>query len=583
MNARFLAGAFSALTLCGLAACGDYLAVSPGRVDASPPAPGSPIHDATVAAPPERSNSGAKVQPAPPSQPAAATSSGASGPITFAVIGDFGDAGANEIAVVNLVKNTIKPEFIVTVGDNNYNELSVAEYDNVVGQFFHEYIGNYTGTHGPGSLINRFWPALGNHDWNSTVGYQPYLDFFTLPGNERYYDVVIGPVHFFFINSDSHEPDGRTRTSAQANWLKNALAASTATWKFVAFHHPPFSSSDSHGSSVEMQWPFKEWGAHAVFGGHDHTFERLDIGGIPYLVSGNGGRSLYTFGPPLPQTQVRFNETYGAMKVTVDAKQATFTTYSITDGGTVIDSYTMTPDMAVADLVPPAAVWKYLDNGTNQGTAWRNTEFNDSAWSSGQAQLGYGDGDETTTVSYGPNAESKYITTYFRRAFIVADPSTIHGLRLAMLRDDGAVVYINGTEVARMNMPAGAIGYLTLASSAVADVNEDTFFEAMIDPCVLVEDANVIAVEIHQSAASSSDIGLDLMLTPIPGERICNADVSGDDGTVGVPDLLTVINSWGPCAPPPTDCPADLSPSCGDSTVGVPDLLEVINGWGPCA
>jgi hypothetical protein len=133
-----------------------------------------------------------------------------------------------------------------------------------------------------------------------------------------------------------------------------------------------------------------------------------------------------------------------------------------------------------------------------------------------------------------------------------------------------------------MNMPVGTIGYLTLASFAVGDTNEDMFFEAMLDPCVLVQGTNVIAVEIHQSSPSSSDIGLDLMLTPILGERVCSADVSGDDGVVGVPDLLTVINSWGPCAPPPTDCPADLSPSCGDNAVGVPDLLEVINGWGPC-
>jgi hypothetical protein len=579
MSGRFFAGLSCVFTLTALAACGDYLAVSHGRADAAP-VPGTSSPRTRPAAPPQETGTEMVSQLTPPSQPAAA--GGTPATITFAVIGDFGDAGANQIAVVNLIKNSFKPDIIITVGDNNYNTLSVAEYDNVVGQFFHEYIGNYTGTHGPGSPANRFWPALGNHDWNEEVGYQPYLNFFTLPGNERYYDVVIGPAHLFFSNSDSHEPDGRTRTSAQANWLKNAMAASTATWKFVVFHHPPFSSSDNHGSIVEMQWPFKEWGAHAVFCGHDHTFERLDIGGIPYFISGHGGRSLYGMGPSLPQSRVRFNDTYGAMKITVDEKQAVFTTYSIANGGTVVDSFTMTPSMAVPDLVPPAAVWKHLDNGTNQGTAWRMPGFNDSAWASGGAQLGYGDGDETTVVSYGGNAGNKYITTYFRRAFTVADPSTIHELRLALLRDDGAVVYINGTEVARMNMPVGTIGYLTLASFAVGDTNEDMFFEAMLDPCVLVPGTNVIAVEIHQSSPSSSDIGLDLMLTPILGERVCSADVSGDDGVVGVPDLLTVINSWGPCAPPPTDCPADLSPSCGDNAVGVPDLLEVINGWGPC-
>src|ERR1044071_2376708 len=88
------------------------------------------------------------------------------------------------------------------------------------------------------------------------------------------------------------------------------------------------------------------------------------------------------------------------------------------------------PAVRAADtiLVPTAATWKYLDNGSDQGTAWRAASFNDSTWSSGPAQLGYGDGDEATILSFGPDANNKFITTYFRRAFSLTNPSQFTGL-----------------------------------------------------------------------------------------------------------------------------------------------------------
>ena len=159
--------------------------------------------------------------------------------------------------------------------------------------------------------------------------------------------------------------------------------------------------------------------------------------------------------------------------------------------------------------IPTGSTWKYLDNGTNQGTAWRAIAFNDSAWKSGAAQLGYGDGDEATVVSYGPSATNKYVTTYFRKSFTVADPSQVSGLSLRILRDDGAVVYVNGTEVFRTNMPSGTIGYTTRASNAIED---NTFYTASFASSLLVAGTNVIAVEIHQADVTSSDISFDFEL-----------------------------------------------------------------------
>ena len=160
-------------------------------------------------------------------------------------------------------------------------------------------------------------------------------------------------------------------------------------------------------------------------------------------------------------------------------------------------------------LVPQGATWKYLDDGSDQGTAWTSLDFDDSAWASGPAQLGYGDGDEATVVGYGPDAEDKHITTYFRHTFTATAPSA---LRLRLLRDDGAVVHLNGTEVFRTNLPSGTIGHQTLASVCVWD-EEGMFHEMVVSADHVVRGRNVIAVEIHQCDPGSSDLSFDLELS----------------------------------------------------------------------
>jgi hypothetical protein len=158
-------------------------------------------------------------------------------------------------------------------------------------------------------------------------------------------------------------------------------------------------------------------------------------------------------------------------------------------------------------------MWKYLDNGSNQGTAWRAASFSDSSWKAGASQLGYGDGDEATVVSFGSSSTNKFITTYFRKSFDVADPAAVAALDFRLIRDDGAVVYLNGVEVFRSNMPAGTIGYTTRASSALGAPAESTWLTGSFNPALLVAGSNVIAVEIHQDGPTSSDISFNLELT----------------------------------------------------------------------
>jgi hypothetical protein len=257
--------------------------------------------------------------------------------VRFAVIGDYGLAGDPEAAVAALVHGWI-PDIILTVGDNNYDWGAAETIDENVGQYYHDFIYPYTGSYGAGADQNRFFPTLGNHDWYTT-GAQPYLDYFTLPGNERYYDFNWGPVAFFAVDSDTHEPSGASIPSAQATWLQTRLAASTKYWQVVYFHHAAYSSGSGHGSTTRMQWPFATWGADAVFSGHDHVYERLLADGIPYFVDGTGGDTLYTFGTPLTESQFRYNADHGAMLVTATQTSILFEFYN--QAGTLVDSYTV--------------------------------------------------------------------------------------------------------------------------------------------------------------------------------------------------------------------------------------------------
>ncbi len=187
-------------------------------------------------------------------------------------------------------------------------------------------------------------------------------------------------------------------------------------------------------------------------------------------------------------------------------------------------------------LIALGSDWKYLDDGSDQGTGWSALDFADSGWAEGPAQLGYGDGDEATVVSYGSDPGNKYPTTYFRRFFTVDDPSLVENLAINLLRDDGAVAYINGQEVYRISMPDGPIDYTTYADTA-ADYD---FVSTTLSPTALVAGTNVMAVEIHQGNGSSSDISFDLELSgvvaaPTNFKPVINITAPIDGLTVAAP------------------------------------------------
>lgn len=165
-------------------------------------------------------------------------------------------------------------------------------------------------------------------------------------------------------------------------------------------------------------------------------------------------------------------------------------------------------------LVSKGASWKYLDDGSDQGTAWRNPEFDDRGWKEGSAKLGYGD-EVTTEIDSGPD-ESKYLTSYFRHQFSLQEGQNVGFLKLDLLLDDGAVLYLNGKEIVRSNMPAGPVTSQTEAGPAVAGSAESNYDPYLISADQLSPGSNVLAVEVHQSNARSSDLGFDLKLSLLP-------------------------------------------------------------------
>jgi hypothetical protein len=257
------------------------------------------------------------------------------------VIGDYGVADDNERRVADVVKS-FRPDLVITVGDNNYPTGAADTIDQNIGQFYAAFIHPYVGKFGPGASENRFFPTLGNHDWY-TEGAQPYLDYFTLPGNERYYAFSRGPVDFFALDSDPHEPDGTDKNSTQAKWLAREAQHAHGAWQIAYMHHPPYSSGP-HGSSPEMQWPYRALGIDLVFAGHDHDYERLVVDGTTYIVNGLGGNHAYELKPAILGSQFRHNQKHGAELVT--ATETELNVRFVAADGTEIDRAVLTHSAA---------------------------------------------------------------------------------------------------------------------------------------------------------------------------------------------------------------------------------------------
>ncbi|MBK1829432.1 lamin tail domain-containing protein [Verrucomicrobiaceae bacterium R5-34] len=182
--------------------------------------------------------------------------------------------------------------------------------------------------------------------------------------------------------------------------------------------------------------------------------------------------------------------------------------------------------------------WSYLDDGSNQGTAWRAKIFNDNTWSSGPSELGYGDGDEATVVGYvdvdpGSNGIQKNVTTYFRKSDInIADLSQYESFTLNYWYDDAIAIYVNGVEVDRKNLTANA-PYDEFSSGTVTD---NAFGSITLPVSYFTQGNNTIAAEVHQRSYTSTDLSFSLnMVGNLPG--------SGQSGLVS-DEIPVTASGW---------------------------------------
>ncbi|MCK4749203.1 MAG: CotH kinase family protein, partial [Bacteroidales bacterium] len=176
-------------------------------------------------------------------------------------------------------------------------------------------------------------------------------------------------------------------------------------------------------------------------------------------------------------------------------------------------------------LITKGDQWRYLVSWDTPDWNWTAVEYDDGLWASGKAQLGYGDGDEETVVSYGGDPDNKIITTWFRKRFVIEDTSLYRRYSLNLLRDDGARVFVNGLEMIRDNMQRWSVGAYSPAAETVNGLLESTWFSYSLNPAMFRNGENVIAVEIHQSAGTSSDISFDLQLAAHSNRRVTQETV----------------------------------------------------------
>ena len=182
------------------------------------------------------------------------------------------------------------------------------------------------------------------------------------------------------------------------------------------------------------------------------------------------------------------------------------------DGDAFVGGQRFELDLSRIVLIPSGDdEWRILDRGADPGLDWTSPDFDDSAWKVRRAELGYGD-DPESTIDRGPQSE-QFVSTYFRHAFEVSDPSFVRDLLLRLKRDDGAVVHLNGVEIHRVNLPAGAITSSTLAERSVEGVEEEMFFPLPVDVRQLRRGRNLLAVQLHQSSMSDEDASFDAELT----------------------------------------------------------------------
>jgi len=252
----------------------------------------------------------------------------------------------------------------------------------------------------------------------------------------------------------------------------------------------------------------------------------------------------------LPMTGINQHGQYGKIDITDQGGETitvTFTAYRVhpdTGAESELATYSFTrelQDNATTNVfIPSGSEWKFLDNGSNQGTDWKELSFDDTSWSVGTAPLGYNMNGIQTPVSFGPDAQNKFITTYFRKSFNLTETASIAESQLHLWLDDGAVAYWNGIEIAKANFNHQTWNYLTPATGVVT--NQPALFRFCLSELPVQVGQNVLAVEVHQHSGQSSDKYFDAQL-------IGRVDTTL---SIEIPEVIGEKSAWLKLSPNPT-------------------------------
>ena len=366
------------------------------------------------------------------------------------------------------------------------------------------------------------------------------------------------------------------RFNARANQIRTAIIAESARWGDSKTH--PARNRDDH-------WiPEINWIMNTYFPQRNAVVMNQLVGhgwypsvGAPvFSQTGGSVASGYVLVLSMP------SGTTGTLYYTVDG-----TDPRLIGGAVSPTARAATASTSNVTFIATGSKWRYLDNGTDQGTAWTATSFADTTWKEGNAQFGYSpdEHDEVTTISYGPNASNKYVTTYFRQSFDVPVGATCTAVQYRILRDDGAAIYLNGkTPPATTNMPA-SWNYKTTCTCANG-TGETTYYTGTLPAASVINGGrNVLAVEVHQCAVNTDDMSFDLELKgtlQLPGSVVIDRNMvvkarilSGGtwsalvEGAFVVQPMPLVINEFmadNKATMPNPDLPGDY-----------PDWIEVYN------
>jgi hypothetical protein len=212
-----------------------------------------------------------------------------------------------------------------------------------------------------------------------------------------------------------------------------------------------------------------------------------------------------------------------------------------------------------------AATWTYRDGTTGVPDDWHQPGFDDSTWPSGRAQLGYGDGDEATVLASGALPTPRPITSYYRTTFTAGSvPDT---LTLRMVADDGALVRLNGVEVARDNLPDGPITASTRATIGRSGADETAIRSFALPPSAVVVGTNTLAVEVHQDSPSSSDSSFLAALT---------STGSVDETTTTAPETTTTVPETTTTVPETTTTVLETTTTVPETTTTVPETTTTV-------